>query len=113
MIESFFITNLAFLAAWCEYNCQQSTTYVHVQSIIVYLLVEAALLLFVIIVLTRVIIKVKVIIIKHVCPRRNQPVDVPFEQLLEQLEDTPPVVTSTYIDIKQLESETENTRVCN
>lgn len=29
------------------------------------------------------------IIIKHVCPRRNQPVDVPFEQLLEQLEDTP------------------------
>ena len=49
VIESFYIINLALLAGWCEYNNQTSTSFAQDQSIIAYVLVGSALLLFIVI----------------------------------------------------------------
>ena len=107
VIESFFVANLALLAAWCEYNHQKSTTYIRDQSIIAYVLVGSALLLFTAIVLVRVIIKIRDAIVKCEPPRRYQPMDVPLESVTEQHKDKTPTITCTYIDFKHSESEME------
>ena len=109
VIESAFVADLALLAAWCGYNQEKSTTYIRDQSIIAYLLVGAALLLFVATVSIRVIKKVKDMIVKRMPLRRYQRMDVPLEEVVPQNEDRPPTVTCTYIEFKSSASKTEDT----
>ena len=108
VIESFFVANLTLLAAWCEYNRQQSTSYVRDQSIIAYVLVGSALLLFVGIALTRVILRVKSVIVKRVFPKFEQ---MPLEDIPAPAAEggmvAPPNVTCTYINFQHSESEME------
>ena len=112
VIESFFVANLTLLAAWCEYNRQQSTSYVRDQSIIAYILVGSALLVFIVIALTRVILRLKSVIVKRVFPKfEHLPLeDIPApltEAATEGAVVAPPNVTCTYINFQHSESEME------
>ena len=114
IIESFFIGNLVLLAAWCEYNRQTSSNYIRDQSIIAYLLVGSALTVFVVIATTRVIMRVKVVIVKYKPPKAHQLLEVPLEDLTGCTETAPavgtrapPTVTCTYIDFKHTENDDE------
>ena len=113
-IESFFVANLALLAAWCEFNRRKSTSFIRDQLITAYLLVGSALLVFVVIVLTRLTVRAKSVIVKHVNPRVYRGIDVPVDDVgdinvppteIEHVANATPKVTCTYIDFKHSESE--------
>ena len=110
VIESFYIVNLALLAGWCEYNHQTSTSYARDQSIIAYILVGSALLVFIVIAVVRVVIRVKSVISKqrHAHPLETcQLTAVPAED--EPVLPTRPVLpTVSYIEFKHSESEFES-----
>ena len=112
VIVSFYVVNLALLAGWCEYNHQTSTSYARDQSIIAYVLVGSALLVFIVIAVIRVVTRVKSVVSKK---RHAQPQSLEMCQLTAVLADDEPVLltrpvlpTVSYIDFKHSESEIES-----
>ena len=94
--------NLALLAGWCEYNHQTSTNYARDQSIIAYVLVGSALLVFIVIAVVRVVIRVKSVISKQ---RHAHPLET-CQLTAVPAEDEPLPPTVSYIDFnKYSESE--------